>query len=140
MRHTICLLFALALIQPVDIAAQAKIHTPLKPGTHGNKKLLRKAPKEIVFSNFTILFRAKDWTAEGNAGVAGYVDGLTDELVLAIANDAKAYAIQKFEEKGITVRSFDKEELAKNKMFKKDIEKGKAEILDGQTYVYRWRG
>ena len=56
---------------------------------------------------------------------------MTDDLVLSISNDAKAYAVEKFAEKGITVQFFDKEELATNKMFKKDVEKGKAEIIEG---------
>ncbi len=127
-------LFAFA----IQTNAQAVVSKPLQPKVRGNAKALTKAPKKMRISNFTIFFKTTGWIAEGDAveglGMATYLEGLDDNTAQAITNEASEYLIKKLQSHGIEVAPIDGDKLQDSGGWKKDVKKGNARLMNGETY------
>jgi len=137
-----CLIVAGLLISPFS-KAQVEV-TQTKSTITGKSSFILESIPESMLDHFNINFYTYFFgsdqggnNAKGNlntVSVEAELAGLDNELAQAITDEAYAYFVQKWKERGINVTCPSEAEIEASKYFSKDKSKGKAEIVKPGIY------
>lgn len=118
----------------LTLNAQVESKKPVSAKTFGTNKILAKAPKKILLSQFSLIFKTSEWVAQGDAlngvGIASFLE-LDEDLAQEITDEAFQYTKDQWIAKGYEVITYDETKVKANKVFVKESGKEKIAVTDG---------
>ena len=105
----------------------------------GKGKILGGIGNELILDNFNInliLYAYGEDQGGGNAvvGVRTHLTNIDEALAQNMVNEAYAYFVDKWKERGVTVVVLSKEEIEASKKYSKGMKKGNANITNGGVW------